>query len=230
MYKLIAVLAVALLVMPAFAEKTATLAPGAATFTEIDGFTGSRAGCQTVYSNTTNNTGYFTSNTGYEIGDEMSFATMDPPLEPDQFVLCGFDIGWCDLTTAGAYTSVTIRFYEDPGCVGPGAYIWGINITGLPGYGCWTTHIDAEAFNVAVPQNGVYASYDFGNPGSTDGVGPMLYSPPTIGTSCPGVYSIGDGYGWWGAGYDLYFGIQLVPEPMTILLLAGGAVALLRRR
>jgi hypothetical protein len=62
MYRLIAVLAVALLVVPAYAERTITLAPGQAVPLDWDTPDGSRS--VTVYSNTTYSTGYFTSNPG----------------------------------------------------------------------------------------------------------------------------------------------------------------------
>jgi hypothetical protein len=222
MYRLIAVLAVALLVVPAYAERTITLAPGQAVPLDWDTPDGSRS--VTVYSNTTYSTGYFTSNSGYEVGDQATF--VNPGNETR---LGGVSLGWCDLNATAA-TAITVRFYEDAGMTA-GPYIDGFSIGGLPGYGCWTAYINVYALNIELPSTSVYFTYDFGWTAlTTESWGPLLYSPPTVGTTISGIYSYGDAYGWWGTGYDVYFGIDMVPEPATMLLLAGGAVALLRRR
>jgi hypothetical protein len=93
------------------------------------------------------------------------------------------------------------------------------------------TNLNALWGDIALQQD-IMVNIQFANPtGGATRAGPLFSDvPPTVGSSDP-YFSVEGEHGYWfgGASY-MFFGVDVLPEPATLVLLAIGGFALLRRR
>lgn len=194
----------------------------------------------TYYDNTTTITASYSrpvvAGVGSEIGDELLMTNT----ETVYLDSVGFSI-LNPSTSAGPITtcSITVRFYNydllGDTFIYAGGLTWDAVQLDLP-LGYYQTFDVADLYDALNPialSNDVLATMQLTNiTGGATRAGQMVANPPTVGASDD--YFFRDGQlGWWFGGTpvaNFYWHIDGVPEPMTLALLAVGALALIRRR
>lgn len=193
-----------------------------------------------VYSNTTNSTGYATTTSGNEVGDDMALTAIGT-LDTLTFSVWNSDFtALHNLLTA----DFEVNFYNysiDPnGIFVVGSHIGGFTDPGetlnlLPGYGTGLTFSGLSTGLVppiVFAQNTIIASLKITNlTGGSLTAGQFIMGAPTIGSSYTAFFKNGT-FGWWfpsiNAGNFLWE-VGVIPEPASMLLL-GLAGLLIRRR
>lgn len=174
-----------------------------------------------IYSNITNSTGFYANEAG------------NPPVADDLHMVSGgnmveFTFGYVDATDGIPVNSLVCSFYaNDPAdsTVPPANPIASYNVTGLPGDGAWLITVTVPA--VAVPMD-IWAETDYS---ATANAGPLIYDPPTLGSSHD-LFASGGTLFFFGGDPHANFAWEIaVPAPGSMALLGlGGLVAIRRRR
>lgn len=183
----------------------------------------------------TNTNGYYHAFLAPDSWDgELVYTTATAPWTMD-----GFSVAW-NAPAGAPQTTMYIDFWANDG-YNPwaGNHIAGYTIpVTADGY----AHIGSYTVNQAMPTSSVWVTYSFNVAGAAaPNMGPLHVGVPNpdpgaqVGTDYfqDGWYEFdGTAYHWWWYGgnpsSDLY--LQLTPEPGSLILLAVGALALLRRR
>jgi PEP-CTERM motif len=209
----------------------------------IDLGTGSRVG-YTVYDNTTNGpTGAFSQNPGALIADDLTLDFTGAPgniLENLAFVVYNSSNSTAIMDAADI--DIVIFNYDD---VNGYTYNNTVTFTGLtpgllPGY--FTTYTADGLSNLGITlSNDIMLGVQIYNVASGVLPGTVMYDPPTVGLSANLFYldnttatPPGTNVGWYWFGgtpvANFYWGVGVVPEPTSLLLLALGGLTLVRRR
>ena len=194
-----------------------------------------------VYSNTATSTGYGSTTSGNEVGDDMALTGVGT-LDTLAFSVWNSDFtALHNLITA----NLEVKFYNysiDPnGLFVVGSLIGGFTdpaqtLNLLPGYGTalsFTNLSTSLSPPIVFGQNKIIASLKITNlTGGALTAGQFLYTPPSVGSSYPYFFKNGT-YGWWfgstGPAGNWYWQVGVIPEPAGMLLL-GLAGLLIRRR
>jgi hypothetical protein len=183
-------------------------------------------GSSVVYDNTTTMLGYFYSIADGEIcGDEVNLAGADRSVDSIDIVL---------YANTSLTADTTIRLYANDGPGGaPGTVLWADTLSQVSYSG--PTAVSAPVMPYTAVPNTLTWAVEFNNRSAAGGLGPVMYDPPTVGSSLNDFW-LDDGTGWalyWFGGDPVAnFGARItaVPEPTTLSLLCLGGVGFLIRR
>lgn len=244
MRKTIVVLAMLALVVPALAD---TLTPEIARGQPI-AQTGSPRGT-VVYDCTTTRTGYgFAGNPGTWIGDDLIMTTGGILDDVSFSIYNSYNTG---VNSSLDFVSSDLLFFDTTA----GTYLGGVTFSNIdlftanggvplaPGYAVLlhATGLSGLGINLTSSIIAVEVLYNQSSQGTFTGMGQLMFTPPTVGSSLDRFYldntvatPAGTNVGFYffsgNPVANFYWEVGVVPEPASFGLLALGALALIRRR